>query len=133
MLHSVGAVVAGFAGMALLVMAGSFVIIAAIVPGGLAAMRSNPATAMPKPTARYFIMNIALSLLAAIVGGWVTARIAAREVNAHLMALAAMILIMGIASAMTSGAAQPRWYKLLIPPIGVAGVAISALLTAGAS
>lgn len=129
MLQSVAAVVAGFVSMAVIVMIGSMAIVAVMVPGGLAAMRNNPAGAMPAPTPRYYAMNIALSLLGAIVGGLVTARIAPDAVSNHLAALAALVVAMGLMSArMTSGTKQPRWYKVLMPLIGVAGVSISAVL-----
>jgi hypothetical protein len=52
MVRGVAAVIAGFLIMAAIVMAGTFALVAAFVPGGVAAMRAmrdNPA-AMPKPT-----------------------------------------------------------------------------------
>jgi hypothetical protein len=129
MLRSIGAVVGGFATMALLVMIGSLALIAAFVPGGLAAMRTSGTGAMPTPTPRYYVMTIALSLLAAVAGGWVTAHVASRAISGHLIALGAVVLVFGIVSAfMSSQTPQPGWYKMLIPVIGVAGIALSAAL-----
>jgi peptidoglycan/LPS O-acetylase OafA/YrhL len=131
MLQGVGAVVAGFVAMTIVVMAGSMALMAAFVPGGLAAMktmRDNPST-MPKPTPRYYVMNITLSLVAAMLGGWLTGRIAGPQPQNYLVALAVVILAMGLVSAFSPGSGmQPKWYKLLIPVIGVAGIALSTLL-----
>lgn len=85
---------------------------------------------------------LVLSLIAAIIGGWVAARIA-RSSRAAL-ALAGLILVLGLVSAfMTQGVtralpegrtieslsvleaaqytSQPGWYNFLIPFIGAAG------------
>jgi hypothetical protein len=134
------AVVAGYATMAVVVMVGTIAMMATVVPGGLKAMRGmrdGAGAAMPAPTPRYLAMNIALSLVAAILGGWITARIASRAVNGHLIALCVVILLMSVVSAFASGSApgsslQPVWYKYVIPLVGIAGVAVSALLTQSA-
>lgn len=138
MLRSIMAVVAGFSTMAVVVMVGSIAIVAAFVPGGLKAlraMRDGTGATMPVPTPRYLVMNIVLSLVAAILGGWITARIASRAVNGHLIALCIVILLMGVVSAFGSGSGsnvQPAWYKYVIPVVGIAGVALSGMLTRSA-
>jgi len=138
MLRSIMAVVAGYATMAVVVMLGTIAMMAALVPGGLKAMRAmrdGARAAMPAPTPRYLAMNIALSLVAAILGGWITTRIASRAVNGHLIALCVVVLLMSVVSAFASGSGsslQPAWYKFVIPLVGVAGVALSALLTQSA-
>lgn len=134
MLRSVAAVVAGFATMSVLVMVGTMAAMAMLVPGGLRAMRQmagpGAAEAMPAPSTRYYAMNIALSLVAAAVGGWITTRIALDATTGHLLALGILIVVMGLVSAFGPGNnRQPSWYKLLIPVAGLAGVALSALLT----
>ena len=84
------------------------------------------------PTPRYLVMNLALALVAAIVGGWVTTRIAPGAPNGHLMALGAVVIAMGIVSAFMPGSErQPEWYKFVIPLVGVVGIALSALLFPG--
>ena len=132
MLRGVLSVVAGFITMTVIVMAGTMALMAAYVPGGLGAMkamRENP-SAIPTPTPRYYVMNIALSLVAAIVGGWLTTRIAGTPATGYVIALALVVLAMGLVSAfMTRSGTQPGWYKALIPLIGVAGVAIGGSLT----
>jgi hypothetical protein len=117
--------------MSLLVMAGIVAWMAAFVPGGLRAMKAmrENSSAMPAPTPAYYAANIALSLAAAIAGGWVTARLAGTARTGSLIALGVAVLVMGLVSARTTpSGAQPGWYKILIPVIGVAGVAISAAI-----
>ncbi len=129
MLRSIGSVAAGFVIMAVIVMVGTMAMVAAFVPGGLGAMRRGGQAAAPTPTPRYYALNIALSFAAAVVGGWVAALMANGDTTAHLAALAALILAMGLVSAFSSGSdRQPRWYRLVIPLVGVAGVAASGLL-----
>lgn len=130
MLRSIGAVAAGFVTMVILVMIGSIAIAATTMPGGIAALKQvqqgGPA---PTPTLQVYVMNIVMSLVAAFVGGWVALRLAGRAPVGHLAALAVVVLLMGLVSAFVPGSAsQPTWYKLLIPLVGVAGVAASALL-----
>ena len=129
MLHSLAAVLAGFAVMTVVVMVGSFVCIA-LLPGGLERMRAARAGGgMPAPTPRLFAINIVVSLIAAVVGGRVTLALATRAPTGHLVALALVVLVMGMVSAFTAvSASQPRWYKLLIPAIGVLGVALAGVL-----
>jgi peptidoglycan/LPS O-acetylase OafA/YrhL len=96
------------------------------------AMRDKPAVAPPAPPTRYYASNIALSLVAALIGGWVTARVSGPPVRNSLVGLAVLVLAMGLVSALMSGSdSQPAWYKLVIPLIGVAGVALSAALVGG--
>src|SRR5437868_3420366 len=112
--------------MAIVVMIGTVALVAAFVPGGAAAMRSGAGMSGPPPSMRYYASNIALSLVAAMVGGWLTARIASHAIAGHLIALAAVVLVMGFVSAVSPGSSrQPMWYKLVIPLVGIAGVAVS--------
>ena len=137
MLHSIGAVVAGYAAMVVLVMAGSIAWMALRVPGGLKAMRekmkSGGAAAMPTPPPSYLAFNLALSLFAAALGGWVTSGIAPSAPTSHLLALGAVVIVMGFVSAGKPGSErQPGWYKVVIPVVGLAGIALSTLLGPGA-
>jgi hypothetical protein len=130
MLRSAAAVIAGYFSMLLVVMAGTMALVKTMVPGGIAAIRQNPEVAAAiTPTPKYLAMNLALSFVAALLGGWVTARIATHSAPVHLTALAVLVVAMGIGSAFAPGSKrQPSWYKIAIPVIGVAGVAASALL-----
>ena len=130
MLRSLAAVVAGYFTMVIIVMASTLALIKTMVPGGLATMRQHPEQAAAMmPTPRYFAMNLVLSFVAALVGGYVTTRIATQSTAGHLAALAVLVIAMGIGSAFAPGAnRQPVWYKVVVPVVGVAGVAASALL-----
>jgi hypothetical protein len=121
MLRSISAVLGGYVAMAGLVLGGTAIAAAALVPGGLDAMRT-PATG-PLPNS-YLSANVAVSLLAAVVGGWVAAAIAQSNAGFHVAALAALILLMGAVSGRTAGAKQPSWYPWAIPLVGVVGVTL---------
>ncbi len=129
MLRSILAIVAGLVAMSVLVMAGTMAAMTAAVPGGLGAMKAmrDDPSRMPPLTKRYLVLNIGVSLAAAVVGGLVTARIAGTTPDRQLESLAAMIVIMGVISANAPRAGlQPAWYKVIIPLVGVAGVALAA-------
>lgn len=131
MIRSIGAVVAGFAAMTILVMVGTTLWVMLRVPGGMASMRDRMKSgeAMPTPPPSYYAYNFIVGLFAAMVGGWLTARIATTAQTGHLIALAIAVLVMGLVSARAPGARHlPGWYKLVIPVVGLAGVALSALL-----
>lgn len=132
MIRGIGAVVAGYATMVVLVMVGLFALVAALVPGGLATMktmRENP-QAMPL-TPGYLGGNLVVSLLAAVVGGWVTLRIAPATANRDVVALAAVVLVMGVVSTRMEGAQfQPSWYRIAIPLVGILGVVMSRMMFA---
>ncbi|MFO0874670.1 MAG: hypothetical protein U0575_11970 [Phycisphaerales bacterium] len=104
-------------------------------------------------SALFVACAIALSLVAAIVGGWVAALIG-RPSSRAVMILVGIVLVLGIVSAameigmQRSGpserdetisvfeaaqhARQPLWYSLLLPVIGVAGVLLGGRLGGGA-
>ena len=93
------------------------------------AARAGGAVDTPAPPTSYLAGNIILSLLAALVGGWVTARIAERAASGHLIALCVVIVVMGFVSARMPGSErQPAWYRFAIPLVGVVGVALSSLV-----
>ncbi|MDB4907755.1 MAG: hypothetical protein JWO05_2539 [Gemmatimonadetes bacterium] len=140
MLRSILSVVAGFLTMTVIVMVGTMALMAGMVPGGMKAMRdrmrkaggAGGAGAMPTPTPRYLAANIALSLLAAIAGGWVTARIAPTSPMSYVGLLCAVVLVMGVLSARMPGSeAQPGWYRAGIPVVGVVGAVMGGLLRSG--
>ena len=132
MLRSIGAVAAGYAAMVALVMLGTFALAAVLVPGGSATMRQRMRSGQPMsaPSSTYLASNIALSLGAALVGGWVTLRIAPRSPAGHLGALCVVIVLMGVLSGRMPGSElQPGWYKFAIPLVGIVGVGLSILLS----
>ena len=127
MLRSVAAVAAGFIGMMLVVMAGTLAATMVFVPGGMTAMAAD-APARPLPGS-YLAANLLVSLAGAAVAGWVAARLAPSSPFAHVLVLAALLLIMTLASFSRGPApGQPNWYPWVIGTIGMAGVAIGGML-----
>src|SRR2546428_13366891 len=113
MLRSVGAVVAGYAAMVVIVVVTMFAAMAAFVPGGLAAMRQNMDAGAMAPTPRYMAINLTSGFVAALIGGLITPRTARRSPNGQLPALAAVLGAMAVGSAVRH---RPRlqgsWFNL---------------------
>ena len=132
MLNSIIAVIAGYAAMVVAVMIGTVIAVSAFMPGGMQAMKNPPSGQGVPP--RYLIANITASLLAAILGGWVTARIAAAHPRRHLLALCLLVAVMGLVAARQGGGGsrpgQPSWYAWGIVVIGVIGVLIGGVVLA---
>jgi hypothetical protein len=117
MLISIVAVVGGFAVTAILVVVGTAVATAAI----LRDPARDPTAVVP---ALYLAVNLALSLLAAVAGGYVCSWIAPTRPFVHAVALAGFFEALSLATAVTSGAApgQPTWYPWVIGLICASGV-----------
>lgn len=75
-------------------------------------------------TTSYILVNLVGSLLAAIAGGWVAARLAHGAPERHVAALAILVLLLSIYSASTPPTSQPGWYSYGLVAIGVVGVLI---------
>lgn len=128
MLSSVWAVAAGFLTMAVLVMGGTLLLLKLFAPGMMEAMRSGSFTPPPL-TPGYLARNLGLSLLAAAAGGAVTLRLAPASPIGHLLALGAVVLVMGLVSSRSPGSShQPGWYRVTIPFVGLGGILLAALL-----
>ena len=124
MIRSVAAVAAGFLAMVLAVMIGVAAATAALLPGGLAGMKATVAPVSLPPS--YLAVNIVVSLIATILGGWLTSRLSAPEQRGNVMVLAGLVVLLSVFTAMQgdSSGAQPMWYRWIIPVIGVIGVLI---------
>jgi hypothetical protein len=112
-LHAFLALVAGFAVMALLVM-GMTALLTQLVPSW-AGTEGNPQPG-------YIVVNLGYSFLAAAVGGYVTAWIAADNPLVHVLALGLTVLALAALSVLQQRGKQPVWYQLTlvaISPIGV--------------
>jgi hypothetical protein len=96
--------------MAILVMITTAIAASTLVPGGMRAM-TTPGQPLPKA---YLTVNLVCSALAALLGGVVTARLATTAPLPHGAALAAVMVVMGLASARQAGGQQPRWYQLVL-------------------
>lgn len=111
MLHSILAVLGGFAAMAVIVIA------------------STAAAARIFPPRTYLAVNLGCSALAAFLGGFITARIAPDKPFFHGIGLAALMCAMAIVSARQAGDRQPKWYQLVLctvmPGIALIGAYLS--------
>lgn len=113
------AVISGFLAMTLLVIAGTVAATALLVPGGLHAVQGQAAPAHLPPA--YLAANLAISLAAAVAGGWLAARLAATAPLAHAAALAGVVLVMSVGSMPAAHPGQPAWYGWAIAVVGAAG------------
>ena len=119
-LRTIAAIVAGFGFMASTVMVGSIITTALFAPASMPVF--------------YMTANLGVSLIGAVMGGWLAARIGASAPLAHAAALAALTAVLSVFSAWHAvDSAQPAWYPLVIGIIGVAGVLLGGKLRAAAA
>lgn len=116
MLRTIGAVIAGYVIIAILV------ILSTILTVGL--MLPNIAST---PTTSYLIVNLILGLLAAVIGGYCAALIARAKKLTPAISLAAIVFIFGLLS-LGQSSNQPVWYPYALLVIGPLGVVIGGLL-----
>ncbi len=109
MVKSIIAVVAGYAAMAILV----------IITTMLAAafLLNDP----NEVTSAYLVVNLILSLISAVVGGWITAKLAPNNKKRHVQILAGLIIVLGLLSLTQTLIGQPVWYPWVIMLIGAGG------------
>lgn len=123
--RSILAVVAGLAGIFLIVMLATVVVAGLLLP-------PPPGGGLPDPTGPYLAVNVTYSFLAAICGGYIAGRLAGQRPVMHAAVLAAVLTIMSLISAWSGGETtsngQPGWYSPVIAVIGVAGVMLGGWL-----
>jgi hypothetical protein len=115
MMHSIIAIIAGFATMALLVIIST----AAATRLMLGSAMSDTSA---RPTGAYLAVNLSYSLVFAALGGYISAAIATRAPLMHALILAGFVLLMGLMSLPQSWGKQPKWYSIticLVSPICV--------------
>lgn len=120
MWRSVAAVAVGFVVMAVLVLITT--VVSVVVMEG----RLNPGF-VPKPTTAFIAVNLAFSLLAAVVGGWTCVKIAKVNPIAHIVALVVVVIGMAVLTArmpQPDESRQPPWYPYAVTALGVAGVCV---------
>jgi hypothetical protein len=84
--------------------------------------------------ATYLYVNLVVCAVGAVVGGWLTARVAPSSPYAHAAALAAIVAVISIPSATGAPApAQPAWYPSALGLIAVLGVLLGGKLRAAAA
>jgi hypothetical protein len=120
MLRSVVAVVAGL----------GFVLTAMWIGGGLLGVVLHQLGMMRVAVAAILVV----STLAAIMGGWITARLAGRAEMLHAAALAAVMAVMTLRVMMGDRPeGQPGWYAPTVGALGVAGMLAGGWLRASAA
>jgi len=138
MLRSVAAVIFGYLGMAVWVMLS--VGIAWKLLGKDVAIDATTNTA----TGTWLALNLPLSFIGALLGGWLAASIAKAKAAGAVRALALLVLVLGLSlavgemfrdpdtptteipaeNAATLQVRQPLWYSFVIPFVGFTGVLV---------
>lgn len=114
MLNSVLAVLGGFVAMTALIMIAT--IIAARVMLGT---RGREDMMKMKPTPAFTAVNLIYSAAFAILGGFITARIAHHAPLQHALALAAVMFAMAVFSFFLQRKSnEPRWYGVVLMILG---------------
>ena len=121
--RSVLAVVAGLAVTMVLVVALTWLAVQLMLGGDWTAA----------PTPAYLGINLTYSFLAAVAGGWLAARIAARREILHAGVVAVVMLLLSLAGdANPPEGGVPEWYSPVIGVLGAAGALVGGWLRATA-
>ena len=118
-LHAFLALLAGFATMAVLVIA---------ITALLTKLTPSWVGVQGKPRPGYIFVNLGYSFLAAAAGGYVTAWAAAANPLVHVLALGMVVLALAALSALQSRGKQPIWYQLVLVAISPLGVLAGGLV-----
>lgn len=122
-LSSVLSIVIGYVGMAVIVMIGTAIAAATLIPGGFRAAKEMKS----EPPRSYLYANLALSFVGALFGGWLCARRAPFNPMIHVDVLAILLAVMSLASSRSYSAKQPSWYPRTITFVGFTGVLLGGL------
>lgn len=126
MLRSIGAIVLGYVVLALITIVGTSMAARLLLPRRAA---GAPPGTPPVLTPSYLTANLTWSALAAVVGGYVTARMAPGRPMVHVAVLALLILALSAMSARApTSVGQPGWYNRILPLLGLVGVVVGGLL-----
>ena len=111
---------------------------ASLMLGGDAATGGVPAN----PSSAYLVVNLAYSFVAAVVGGWLTARLSPDRPRLHVAVLAALMAVLSAVTMSqhqpgTPAAQQSSGYLWAVAVLGILGVFLGGWLrtrgrTAGA-
>lgn len=83
------------------------------------------------PTAGYFVLNLGFAGIAAVAGGWVTARIARQRSLAHVATLALLLAALVLWGFSQPTSQWPRWYPPTLAVVGMAGTLLGGVLRGG--
>ncbi len=82
-----------------------------------------------EPTMAYIIVNLIISTLAAVVGGYLTGRMAPSQPLAHAIGLGVFLFLLSLPMIISGPLlGQPTWYPTTIGIVGFAGALIGGLL-----
>lgn len=118
MIRSVLAVLAGYAVLAAVVLLLFFV-------------WSGGEKPVDPPTRDFMLLSLGVGFVAAVAGGWVTARIAPGHRWKHIQALAAVILLLAAVNLFWTAGREPLWFQLGNIAVGVVGVFVGGSLKRG--
>jgi hypothetical protein len=122
-MRSVLAVVVGFAAMIVAVLVATILFARLLYPD---ADQDTPTT----PSGAWLAVNLAYSLAAAVLGGWLAAYLAPRAPFAHAVALAVVAAAMAIPGILGGGSpGQPAWYPAVMAALAVGGILIGGKLS----
>ncbi len=119
MLHGFLALLAGFAAMAIVVIA---------LTAALQKIAPSWVGSPGHPRPAYVAVNICYSFLAAAAGGYIAAWIASGNPLRTVLALAIVVLVLGALSALQEKGKQPVWYQLALLTIAPLGVVAGGLV-----
>lgn len=125
MVRNILSVIAGYAVMVLVTIA-LFAVLAVVAPGAL----PNPSdTTVVTPGTGILAVILAAGFAAAVLGGWVTARLAKASPGQCVGWLAGIVFVLSIVSAMaTPGGSAPLWYSIGLSLVGVCGAVLGGRL-----
>jgi peptidoglycan/LPS O-acetylase OafA/YrhL len=112
------------------VVVGFAVVFVAVMTATWAAMAAAGLELGDEPTVLYLALNLAGSLLAALLGGWIAVRLAGRRMAAAWVLVGAMVLLSAGSVVGEPAPGQPEWYPLAIALVGVVGVTAGGALAA---
>jgi hypothetical protein len=113
------------------VLAGSITIFIAAIGSGYLLGLLIPAAFQndgQMPGSGILLFMLGYSVLFAALGGYITARLAASAPMAHVIALTALQLIGGLASAMQMAGTVPQWFQILIVMLPVPAILLGGKL-----
>jgi len=114
------------------VLAGGVVAAVLFQLGAVIALLSSygiPLGASPTPPGPgYFALNLGCSAIAAVVGGWVTARVAGDRPLAHAGAVGVLLGALVLWGFAKPASQWPAWYPLVLALVGLAGLLLGAAL-----
>ncbi len=70
------------------------------------------------PPSRYLLLSLVWTVVAAMLGGYIAARIAGAHEFPHAAAVGFLMVVMGFLSMRAEGVSRPGWYQIAIAGCG---------------